>query len=190
MALHYSIIIQSKMCVIIQWNLCNLTPEFSDILWHPTKIYSPTVFLLTKIKPEYSDILYNPTHFPGPLMWQIWQVPQYNLKCVFKYILGVIIIKSETFDSFHLLLIFFLNQSIFYINSTTTMSYIFFTRFTIEMKSCRSLEKALYITWSQWPINNMFNMLTNKQTKNKCSQHIWCKFTFNDTFYCTNSRVK
>ena len=37
-------------------------PEFSDILWHPTNIYGPKVFL---IKPEYSDILYNPTHFPG-----------------------------------------------------------------------------------------------------------------------------
>ena len=34
----------------IQWNLCNLTPEFSDILWHPTKIYGSKVFLLTKIK--------------------------------------------------------------------------------------------------------------------------------------------
>jgi hypothetical protein len=47
----------------IQWNLCNLTPEFSDILWHPTKIYGPKVFLLTKMKPD-SDILYNLTHFP------------------------------------------------------------------------------------------------------------------------------
>jgi hypothetical protein len=26
---------------------------------HMTKIYSPKVFLLTKLKPEYSDILYN-----------------------------------------------------------------------------------------------------------------------------------
>jgi hypothetical protein len=33
----------------------------SDILLHPTKIYGPKVFLLTKIKPEFSDILYNPT---------------------------------------------------------------------------------------------------------------------------------
>jgi hypothetical protein len=47
---------------ILQWNLCNLTPEFSDILWHPTKNYGPKVFLLTKIKPEYSDILHNLTH--------------------------------------------------------------------------------------------------------------------------------
>jgi len=62
----------------IQWNLCNLTPDYSDILWwHPTKIYGPKVFLLTKIKPEYSDILYNPTHFPGPLVCQIRQVPLY-----------------------------------------------------------------------------------------------------------------
>ena len=50
----------------VQWNLCNMTPEFSDILWHPTKIYGPKVFLLTKIKPDYSDILYNQTYFPGP----------------------------------------------------------------------------------------------------------------------------
>jgi hypothetical protein len=45
------------------WNFSNPTPEFSDILWHPTKIDGPKVFLLTKIKPEYSDILYNLTHF-------------------------------------------------------------------------------------------------------------------------------
>ena len=61
----------------VHWNLCNQTPEFSNILWHPTKIYCPIVFLLTKIKPEYSDILYNPTHFPGPLVCRIRQVPLY-----------------------------------------------------------------------------------------------------------------
>ena len=61
----------------IQWNLCNSTPEISDILWHPTKMYGPKVFLLIKIKPEYSDILYNPTHFPGPLVCWIRQVPLY-----------------------------------------------------------------------------------------------------------------
>ena len=44
------------------------TSEFTDILWHPTKIYGPKVFLLTKIKPEYSYILYNLTYFPGPLV--------------------------------------------------------------------------------------------------------------------------
>ena len=48
---------------------------FFDILWHPTKIYGPKVFLLSKIKPEYSDILYNPTHFLGPLVCPIRQVP-------------------------------------------------------------------------------------------------------------------
>jgi hypothetical protein len=64
----------------VQWNFCNLTPEFSDILWHPTKIYCPKVFLLTKIKPEYSDILYNVTHFPGPLACRMRQFPQYKLK--------------------------------------------------------------------------------------------------------------
>ena len=53
------------------------SPEFSDILWHPTKIYGPKVFLLTKIKPEYSNILYNLTHFPGPLVCRIRQVPLY-----------------------------------------------------------------------------------------------------------------
>jgi hypothetical protein len=63
--------------ILIQWNLCNLTPEFSDILWHPTTICGPKVFLLTKIKSEYSDILYNPTHLPGPLVCQIRQVPLY-----------------------------------------------------------------------------------------------------------------
>jgi hypothetical protein len=61
----------------LQWNLCNPAPEFSDILWHPTKIYGHQVFLLTKIKPECSDILYNPTHFPDPLVCRIRQVPLY-----------------------------------------------------------------------------------------------------------------
>jgi hypothetical protein len=37
----------------MQWNLYNLTLEFSDILWHLIKIYGPKVFLLIKIKPEY-----------------------------------------------------------------------------------------------------------------------------------------
>ena len=59
---------------IIQWNLCNPTPEFSNILWHPTKIYGLKVFLLTKIKPERSDILYNSTHLPGPLVCHIREV--------------------------------------------------------------------------------------------------------------------
>ena len=50
-----------------------------DILWHPTKIYGPKVFLLTKIKPEYSDILYNTTHLSSPLVYQIKQVPLYMI---------------------------------------------------------------------------------------------------------------
>jgi hypothetical protein len=58
-------------------NLCNPTSEFSDILWHPTKIYGHKVFLLTKTKPEYYDILYNLTHFPGPLVCRIRQVLLY-----------------------------------------------------------------------------------------------------------------
>ena len=61
----------------IQWNLCNPTPKFSDILWHPSKNYGPKVYLLTKINPEYWDILYNLTLFPGPLECQIRQVPLY-----------------------------------------------------------------------------------------------------------------
>ena len=47
------------------------------MLWHPTKIDGPKVFLLTKIKPEHSDILYILTHFTVPLVGQIKQVPQY-----------------------------------------------------------------------------------------------------------------
>ena len=62
------VLIKSDCCFkvkrTVQWNLCNPTPEFSDILWYPTKMYGAKVFLLTKIKPEYSDSLYNPTHFP------------------------------------------------------------------------------------------------------------------------------
>ena len=30
----------------IQWNLCDLTPEFSDILWLPIRISGPKIFLL------------------------------------------------------------------------------------------------------------------------------------------------
>ena len=66
----------------VHWNLCNSTTEFSHILWHPTKIYYPKVFLLTKIKPEYSDILYNPTHFSGPLVCRITQVRLYIYNCL------------------------------------------------------------------------------------------------------------
>jgi hypothetical protein len=51
------------------WTYLYSGTEFSDILWHPTKIYSPKVFLLTKINPENYSILYNLTHFPGPLVW-------------------------------------------------------------------------------------------------------------------------
>jgi hypothetical protein len=61
----------------VQWNLCNPTPEFTDILLHRTKIYGPKVFLLNKVKPEYCDILYNPTDFPGPLVCRIRLVPLY-----------------------------------------------------------------------------------------------------------------
>jgi hypothetical protein len=60
-----------KWCSVLKYTVelfCNLTPKFSDILWHPIIIYGSKVFLLTKIKPKYSDVLYNPTHFHGPLM--------------------------------------------------------------------------------------------------------------------------
>ena len=66
--------------VVVQCYLYNSTPEFSDILWHATKIDGPNVFLLTNVKLEYSNILYNPTHFHGPLVCRIRQVP---LCCVF-----------------------------------------------------------------------------------------------------------
>ena len=59
---------------------------FSDILWHLTKIYSPKVFLLTKVKPEYFDILYNPTHLPGLFVCQIRQVPLYICILMLVYI--------------------------------------------------------------------------------------------------------
>ena len=54
-------------------NTVELVKSDTQVLWHPTKIYGPKVFLLTKIKPEYSDILCNPTHFPDPIR----QVPLY-----------------------------------------------------------------------------------------------------------------
>ena len=54
--------------VHVHWNLCNLTPQFSDIR---QKIYDPKEFLWTKIKPEYCNILCNPTYFPGPLVYRI-----------------------------------------------------------------------------------------------------------------------
>ena len=58
-----SVLIKSDRCFkvkrTVQWNLCNPTPEFSDILWYPTKMYGAKVFLLTKIKPEYSDSIPN-----------------------------------------------------------------------------------------------------------------------------------
>ena len=46
----------AKYFLILQWNLCNPKPELSDILRHPTKIYGPKVFLLTKFRyPVHSD---------------------------------------------------------------------------------------------------------------------------------------
>ena len=66
---------ETRMCTSsIHWNFRNPTPEFSDIMWHPTKMYGLKVFLLTTIKSEYSDILYNLTHFPGLLVCRIRQV--------------------------------------------------------------------------------------------------------------------
>ena len=51
----------------------------SDILGHLTKIYSPKVFLLTKIKPEYANIMYNPTNFPCPFVCRSRKVPLYYI---------------------------------------------------------------------------------------------------------------
>jgi len=55
-----------------------MEPEFSDILWHPTKIDGPKVFLLTKIKPEFSDILSNPIHLLVP-----WCVALDRFHCIY-----------------------------------------------------------------------------------------------------------
>ena len=72
------------MCTLIFTNHINTVElvqseiRVSDILWHPTKLYGPKVFLLTNIKPEYFDILYNPTHFPGTWVCRIRQVPLYS----------------------------------------------------------------------------------------------------------------
>ena len=72
------------MCTLIFTNHINTVElvqseiRVSDILWHPTKLYGPKVFLLTKIKPEYFDILYNPTHFPCTWVCRIRQVPLYS----------------------------------------------------------------------------------------------------------------
>ena len=53
----------------VQWNLYMPTPEFPDILYHPTKMYSPEVFLLTEIKLfKYSDILLQSDTFPWSLL--------------------------------------------------------------------------------------------------------------------------
>jgi hypothetical protein len=56
----WDFIFENKNIAPLQWNLCNPTPAFSDFLWHPTKIYGPKVYLLTKIKSQHSDILYLP----------------------------------------------------------------------------------------------------------------------------------
>jgi len=72
---HFWLYVRYSLTFIeVQWNLCNMTPEFSDILWHPTKLNGPKVFLFTKIKPEYSYNLDNQTHFPDPLVFLIRQV--------------------------------------------------------------------------------------------------------------------
>ena len=93
------IIINCSMTDIIQvqLNLCNHTPEFSDILWHPTKIYGPKVFLLTKIKPEYSDILYNLTHFLGPLVCRIIQILLYISTLIYQICLWLAASMSFTY---------------------------------------------------------------------------------------------
>jgi hypothetical protein len=92
--------------IYVQWNLCNPTPEFSDILWHPTKIYGPKVFLLTKTKPKYSDFLYNPTLFPGPLVCRNKQVPLYlnlmKIRCLL-YLINYVFFFGDTLNHQELL---------------------------------------------------------------------------------------
>ena len=72
----------AKLLFTTNGNVCTVELVQSDtsFFWHPTKIYGPKVFLLTKIKPEFSDILRNPTHSPGPLLGRIRQVPLYCKK--------------------------------------------------------------------------------------------------------------
>ena len=47
-------------------NTVELVQSDTWVFGHPTKMYGPKIFLLTKIKPEYTDILYNQTLFPDP----------------------------------------------------------------------------------------------------------------------------
>jgi hypothetical protein len=71
------IVVCTKLDIYVQCNLCNPTPNFSNILWVRQKNYGPKIFLLTKIRPEYSNILHNPRHIPDPLVCRIGQVPLY-----------------------------------------------------------------------------------------------------------------
>ena len=62
--------------LIIQWNLCNP-------------------------KPEFSDILYNPTHFPGPFMCRIRQVPLYYVTLLIQTVVHTLSL-AETFSINHI----------------------------------------------------------------------------------------
>ena len=57
----------NPILAIVQWNLCNLTPEFSDILWHPTTISGPKDFLLQSL---LKNLVYSRTcHFWHPTLF-------------------------------------------------------------------------------------------------------------------------
>jgi hypothetical protein len=101
----------------IQWNLCNPTPEFSDILWHPTKIYGPKAFLFTKIKAEYSDTLYNPTHFPVPLVCWFRQVQLY-IRNLLTSPMGRVKVVQCNFKHYFSYIMSWWSESEYYVNLT------------------------------------------------------------------------
>jgi hypothetical protein len=100
--------------------------EFSDILWHLTKMYGPKVFLLARIKPVFFNILYNPTHLPGSLVCWIRQVPLY-------------------INTFHCL---YFVQMCFQISTFSALFFMFQVSLGKYMAYCyvRSL-----LPWGSWP---------------------------------------
>jgi hypothetical protein len=63
---------QTLLFLLVYWNLCNATSEFSNIQWHLTNIYGPKVFLLTKKNPEYSRHPVQSDTFPWSLGVSDW----------------------------------------------------------------------------------------------------------------------
>ena len=57
----------------LQWNLCDPTPGFSDILWLPTRISGPKIFLLHSLLKnlEYSATCHfrHPTQPLSDILW-------------------------------------------------------------------------------------------------------------------------